>query len=321
MPVVPTHLIVDNAATLLHFEDLALTFRRTGVNRINDELTRCDSVIAVTILGSTSSTDPVRPTRAREGQCAVQVVAGARRWRRRTRYNTSTARAGAPMGTALPVRRLGSRLPGIGSGMAIEVFADIWCPFAHVGLRAVVARRRERGREDLPIRVRAWPLELVNDAPLDSEVTSQHVAELRTQVAPDLFGGFDPISFPATSLPALALAAAAYRHSETSGERVSLALREALFEEGRNIADPTVLAQIAQSLGLDRVVTPADEASVYADWHEGQERGVKGSPHFFCGHASAYCPSLDISKDDAGRLTVHRDTAALDSFLTGCLAR
>ena len=37
---------------------------------------------------------------------------------------------------------------------AIEVYADIWCPFTHVGLRAFAEQRLIAGRTDLAIRVR-----------------------------------------------------------------------------------------------------------------------------------------------------------------------
>jgi hypothetical protein len=47
----------------------------------------------------------------------------------------------------------------------VEVFADVGCPFAHVGLRRFVERRDELGRDDVVLWVRAWPLELVNARP------------------------------------------------------------------------------------------------------------------------------------------------------------
>ena len=48
----------------------------------------------------------------------------------------------------------------------IEVFADVSCPFTHVGLRRLVEHRRQLERDDLRIVVKAWPLELVNGSPL-----------------------------------------------------------------------------------------------------------------------------------------------------------
>ena len=133
----------------------------------------------------------------------------------------------------------------------LEVYADVGCPFTHVGLAWVVERRRRLGREDLAVHVRSWPLELVNGRPLDPATVADHVRELRQQVAPDLFGGFDPAAFPTTTLPALALAASAYDRGLGVGESVSLALRHALFEEGRDVSDPDVLGEVARAHGLE----------------------------------------------------------------------
>ena len=49
----------------------------------------------------------------------------------------------------------------------IEVFADVACPFTHIGLRRLVEQRAALGRDDVTLLVRAWPLELVNGKPLD----------------------------------------------------------------------------------------------------------------------------------------------------------
>jgi predicted DsbA family dithiol-disulfide isomerase len=100
---------------------------------------------------------------------------------------------------------------------------------------------------------------------------------------------------------------------------VSLALRDALFEEGRDICDSRVLAAIADSFGVG-VVTPHDHESVLADWREGQRRGVKGSPHFVCGGISEFCPSLDIAKDDDGNLHIRANPDALEGFVARCMA-
>jgi predicted DsbA family dithiol-disulfide isomerase len=205
-------------------------------------------------------------------------------------------------------------------GTVIEVFADIWCPFAHVGLRAVEDRRARAGRTEVPIVVRAWPLELVNGVPLDPTVTAEHADDLRDQVAPDLFAHLDVDRFPTSTLEALALANRAYRTDPATGERVSFALRDALFEEGRDISDPAVLADLARDLG---VVPPddSDRAAVRDDWAEGDRRGVQGSPHFFCGGTDMFCPSLDISRRPDDSLAIARDASRLTAFVDDCLAR
>jgi predicted DsbA family dithiol-disulfide isomerase len=201
----------------------------------------------------------------------------------------------------------------------IEVFGDIWCPFTHVGLRSVEAQRELAGRPDVTIRVRAWPLELVNGTPLDPAATKEHADELRQQVAPDLFRHLDDAHFPTSTLDALALANRAYRTAPEVGERVSFALRDALFEEGRDISDPVTLGDLARDLGV-ALPDGSDRAAVLDDWHEGQRRGVRGSPHFFCGDTDVFCPSLDIERDPARGLSITRDAAGLRAFLERCLA-
>ena len=205
------------------------------------------------------------------------------------------------------------------SGPVIEVFADIWCPFAHVGLQTIHTARAHAGREDVTIWVRAWPLELVNGAPLDASTTGDHVDELREQVAPDLFRHFDITRFPSSTLDALALANGAYRVDLQVGELVSFALRQALFEEAQDVSDGITLEHIAQTLGV-AMPDASDYADVLADWHEGERRGVIGSPHFFCRDVDVFCPSLTITKDPVKGASMLRDTSRLRDFLARCLA-
>src|SRR5205823_264116 len=96
----------------------------------------------------------------------------------------------------------------------IEVFADVMCPFTHVGLRRLVSAR-DAADATVRLRVRAWPLELINGEPLRVTLVAREIDELRAQVAPDLFTGFDAHTFPATSIPAFGLVAAAYAVNDT----------------------------------------------------------------------------------------------------------
>lgn len=200
----------------------------------------------------------------------------------------------------------------------IEVFADVWCPFTHVGLHAIASARTAAGRDDVRIRVRAWPLELVNGHPMDPEAAARNAAALRDQVAPDLFAHVDVAHFPSSTLEALALTEAAYRVSIPDGERVAFALRDALFERGLDVSAESVLAAVAARAGVP-MPTDADRDAVRASWDEGRSRGVIGSPHFFCGGRHVFCPSLELTRDDRG-LTATRDDAALASFVADCLA-
>jgi predicted DsbA family dithiol-disulfide isomerase len=200
----------------------------------------------------------------------------------------------------------------------MEVFADVACPFTHVGLRRIVARRTELGRAQPILRVRAWPLELVNGTPLDPAAVAEHVAELREQAAPDLFRGFDQATFPSSSMPALELVADAYAMSDDIGEQVSLAIRTALFEEGHDISDPGVLDGIADANG---VITRDESAhrAVLADYEEGKRRGVRGSPEFYLEGRGWFCPALRIEKVD-DRLEIALDREGFEVFLAECFA-
>jgi predicted DsbA family dithiol-disulfide isomerase len=200
----------------------------------------------------------------------------------------------------------------------VEVFADVACPFTHVGLRRFVARRGAAGRDAPVLVVRAWPLEMVNGRPLDAGFIAEEVGALRDQVAPDLFTGFDPAAFPMTSIPALALAHAAYAVDAVTGERVSLALRDALFEQGRDIADVGLLAHVASAHGVE-LRPGADVAAVAADLEEGRRRGVVGSPHFFVGGDGYFCPALDIRRVE-GELRVRPDPETFDRLVIAALA-
>ncbi len=199
----------------------------------------------------------------------------------------------------------------------IEVFADVVCPFTHVGLTRLATRRAELDRPDVTFVIRSWPLERVNGEPVDPALIAHEVDLLRGGVAPDLFTGFDPDRFPVSTVPALALSAAAYAVSPTVGERVALEVRDLLFEQGADIGDPTVLESLAARHELE---IPANAEAVDADYEEGRHRGVEGSPHFFLDGSGTFCPSLDITRPD-GVLHIEFDHVAFDAFVDRAFAR
>ncbi len=179
----------------------------------------------------------------------------------------------------------------------IEVFADIVCPFTHVGLRRLRRRRREIGA-DTSLRVRAWPLEWVNGAPLEPDKAAREIEALRAAVAPELFAGFEPSTFPRTSIPAFGLAAAAYAVDDRIGEAVSLAIRDALFEGGLDVSQQAVLRDIGTGFGVVPLDPEAALAAARVDFERGKARGVRGSQHFFVGDHDWFCPSLHIRHAD-----------------------
>jgi len=200
----------------------------------------------------------------------------------------------------------------------IEVFADIACPFAHAGLRAVTTYRRQQGASEPRLVVRAWPLEIVNDTPHSGRHLAPEIDALRDGPAPDLFAGFRADPFPGSTMAALASAAAAYRCGIAQGEAFSLAVRDALWEHGLDVDDPEVLAELRRGLGVPDP-TEEDAATVHADLADGRARGVDGSPHFFTERGDFFCPSLDIDKD-GGRMRVTFDHAEFQRFIAAAFA-
>ena len=171
---------------------------------------------------------------------------------------------------------------------------------------------------DVVVWVRAWPLELVNGEPLGADLVAEEIQALRESVAPDLFAGFNRERFPSTSLPALTLAASAYRRDIRTGEQVSLALRTALFEEGRDIGDPAELAAIAHAVAMEHPGAEGKQA-IQDDWQEGRRRGVVGSPHFFVDNRGFFCPALAISRV-GDRLRIATDRDGFAAFLATVFA-
>lgn len=203
----------------------------------------------------------------------------------------------------------------------LEVFADVLCPFTHVGLRTVVDRRDARALTEPRLRIRSWPLELINGKPLDAHHVGAEIEALRASVRPDLFAGFSVENFPRTSMFAFALAAAADRSGDPLlVENIGLAVRNAVFEEGLDIGRPEVVAEIGARHGLQPLDAESAEAAVRADWEEGRSRGVVGSPHFFAaGGDNWFCPALNIRKEDPGSFVISWKNGS-EAFLDRVLA-
>ena len=83
---------------------------------------------------------------------------------------------------------------------------------------------------------------------------------------------------------------AKWGESFSKGEAMNLKLFEAYFAEGRNLAEPVVLLEVAEAAGLDR--DAAEEMirkrsfrdAVDADWKRAHELGVTGVPTFVSGN-------------------------------------
>jgi len=200
----------------------------------------------------------------------------------------------------------------------VDVYADVSCPFAHFSLRRFFERRRQAGAKHVRLRVHAWPLELANGEPLAAGKVADEIADLRAQVAGDLFDGFDPAAFPSSTIAILGTATLAYQHAVDIGEAFSLAIRDALFEQGRPVGAPDVLTEIAARFDLKVADPAAARAAVDADFAEGQRRGVTGSPYFIVDGSPFFCPTLDIERHGE-HLSIDIDDAELDRFIDRAL--
>lgn len=204
---------------------------------------------------------------------------------------------------------------------SIEVFADVLCPFTHLGLRTLIDRRSDRGLTEPHLRIRAWPLELINGKPLDPHHIDAEITALRGSVRPDLFAGFSVDAFPSTSMAAFALTAAADRTGDpVLIEEVGIAVRNAVFEEGLDVGRSQVVKPIAARFDLEPLDADATLAAVQADWDEGRARGVIGSPHFFTDNGGNwFCPSLAVGRDDADNFVIawKQDTEAFVDSIFG----
>ncbi len=198
----------------------------------------------------------------------------------------------------------------------VEVFAEITCPFAYVGLTHVVEHVAELG-VPVDIIVRGWPLEWVNGTGLDVAGVQTKAEVLRAQLGIGDFAGLRADHWPTTTVPALALAAAAYEVDAATGLAVSLAVRNAVFEEGIDISDPAALDAIAKAHGVE--FDGADERRLRADYEDGRARGVKGSPHYFVATEDFFCPALDLGRDADDHLTAHFDPDGLGRFLASVM--
>jgi hypothetical protein len=196
--------------------------------------------------------------------------------------------------------------------ITIEVYADIWCPFAHVSLMRAAQQRDETG-SDVRFRVFPWPLELINKAAMDPDFIGEEVQDLQAQATPDLFADFSVDAFPSSTLPALALVEAAYRTGVEQGEAMSLATRAALFEYGHDLDDPAVLERLAQLIDVP-MPTNQDMVAIGEAWAAGQARAVVGSPHYFTPAGDFFCPALDIKRVDE-HLVIKPIIAAFDKFI------
>jgi predicted DsbA family dithiol-disulfide isomerase len=180
----------------------------------------------------------------------------------------------------------------------IQVWSDLLCPFAYVGLLRL-RRARERLGLDGVVRLehRTFPLELFNGPHprrgTDTEAVGlgqiEPEAEFRVWAAPDDL-------YPHTVLLAAESVHAANAQSLAAGEALDLALRRAFWTRSRSISHRQVILEVAGELpdGLVDVTALATaldggrhRAGVMGDFAVSQTDAVAGSPTFRLADGSA----------------------------------
>jgi len=117
-------------------------------------------------------------------------------------------------------------------------------------------------------------------------------------------------------LPALTLAAAEYGHDVRTGEAVSMALRRALFEDGRDIPDDRLLRPVAASWDLEGV----DKRLLGRPfgWGLRERARCPGVTALLLRRHGCVLPTLDIERAPVGHLLLARNRERLNAFLDIC---
>jgi predicted DsbA family dithiol-disulfide isomerase len=198
--------------------------------------------------------------------------------------------------------------PGI-----IIVYSDIWCSFAHITIRRLhVARERLGLYGKVWFDLRAFPLELLNDAPSPRTGTDSEVARmaiLEPSAGWQMWQAKDYL-YPSTTLPALEAVQAAKLQSLRAAEQLDLALRRAFWAESKCISNRKVIIDAASGTGAVDVAeliealddgrarrTLSDQAAISAS-----DR-IVCSPHLFLPDGTNH-PNPGITSRWAGRYGV-----------------
>ena len=181
--------------------------------------------------------------------------------------------------------------------MLIEVFADFSCPWCFIGRRRL-ARALEL-RPQLSMRTVWQPFQLNPEIPAEGIGRRQYslgkLGDFDRLVAMEQMlsesGGKDGIRFRFDQIQRIPNTMAAHRlmrlaartlHDDPLADR----LFSAFFEEGKDIGNVDVLADIAAAVGMDRAAALAflgtgDEAETVASIDAlGHQSGIAGVPYF-----------------------------------------
>jgi predicted DsbA family dithiol-disulfide isomerase len=175
----------------------------------------------------------------------------------------------------------------------IEMFSDFICPFCYIGFETI---RKLRPEFDLEIRWRGFQIH--PDWPAEGMPASEFRREMSTETRRAIWdriqamaeaAGFSMKPPETLTNSRLALEAAEYAAELGKGEAFEERVYRAYFNEGLNIGQQDVVAELAADVGIDREeLNRAIESKRYAmrlknNAMVAENRNVDGVPTFFIG--------------------------------------
>lgn len=187
----------------------------------------------------------------------------------------------------------------------ITVFSDIWCSFAHIAIHRLHTTRERLGLTgQVRFDLRAFPLELLNDAPSPRSGTDSEVGRMGQQ---EPAAGWQlwqdkEYLFPSTTLPALEAVIAAKAQSLAAAEQLDRALRRAFWAESRCISNRKVIMDAAAETGVVDTAALAEalddgraRAALSADAAISATERINCSPHLFLPDGTDYAnPGIEV---------------------------
>ncbi|WP_416407019.1 DsbA family oxidoreductase [Agrobacterium rosae] len=184
--------------------------------------------------------------------------------------------------------------------IVIDVVSDMVCPWCYLG-KARLDLALAEIQDEVSVDVNWRPYRLNPDYPpegvdqkaelekkLGGKEKVEQAHEMLTQLGKEvgINFDFDAIKIGPNTLDAHRLSLWAHAEGREFQDKVTTALFKANFEEGRNIGDHDVLADIAEQAGMNREVvtrllaSDADKDTIVAEIDAAQQMGVAGVPFF-----------------------------------------
>ncbi|SCX02669.1 Protein-disulfide isomerase [Agrobacterium sp. DSM 25558] len=184
--------------------------------------------------------------------------------------------------------------------IVIDVVSDMVCPWCYLG-KARLDLALAEILDEVSVDVNWRPYRLNPDYPpegvdqkaelekkLGGKEKVEQAHEMLTQLGKEvgINFDFDAIKIGPNTLDAHRLSLWAHAEGREFQDKVTTALFKANFEEGRNIGDHEVLADIAEQAGMNREVvtrllaSDADKDTIVAEIDAAQQMGVAGVPFF-----------------------------------------